>query len=102
MEKNMARITRQFLTGGERYRDYEMVDVSLDVSMMSKNAAKNGTSVWIDFRAGHRRRQAIALSSDDVKELAIALLRCLDTDREFHCALKEYFEQGRRKRPVEA
>jgi hypothetical protein len=98
----MARITRQFLTGRDRYRDYEMVDVSLDVSMMSKNAAKKGTSVWIDLRAGHRKRQAIALSSDDVKELAIELLRCLDADREFHGVLKEYFEQGRRKRPIEA
>jgi hypothetical protein len=102
MEKDMARITRQFLTGGDRYRDYGMVDVSFDVSMMSKNAAKNGTSVWIDIRAGHRRRQAVALSNDDVKELAIALLRCLDTDREFHGALKEYFQHGRRKRPIEA
>lgn len=96
----MARITRQFLTRKYRYREYAMDDVSLDVSFMSKDAAEGGSSVWVDLVAGYGRRQALALSRDDVRQLASALLRCLETDREFHAVLQTYFEKGRRKRPV--
>lgn len=97
----MARITKQFLTSRLRYRDYEMDDVEVTVTPMSKVAAAKGTSIWLNLHSGRSRRQAIALSREDVRSLSVELLRSLETDRELHAALKEYFALGRHDRPIE-
>ncbi len=93
----MAQITKQFLTSKYRRRDYEMEEVKLVPWMMQKESE---ISLWIELEAGYGRRQSLALSRKDVQALAVELLRSLDSDREVHRVLDQYFREGRRKRPV--
>lgn len=96
----MAKMTRQFLKRKSRYRDYEMDPVTIEVFALPQSSAKAGGAVWLDLDGGYAKKQAISLSREDVRTLAAELLRCLDTDREVHAVLKQYFEEGRRARPA--
>jgi hypothetical protein len=96
----MARLTKQFLEQKQQFRDYAMEDVTLKIASLPAISANHGTSVWIDFVAGYKRRQALSLSKQDTLDLAVSLLRCLDSDQDAHTALQQYFTEGRMPRPL--